>query len=403
MPPEADAIEKPDTTAAAATKDAPVTESKTEGEAAPAEGKDKATPATGADGKAVDAEVTDAGKKTGDPSLLDDGEEDDADADPADDKATPDKDGKGAEGEDDKADASTFADTRTKAIGKRMAKLEAQLAKKLTAAELPKALAKEKAKIEATLARYGNAEDALLALADKEELIRSGKHKQPLAEDASEEEKAADRKERGIPAEAKDYEVAKVPGYTWTEGDTPLLEDFKTAAHAGDFTQAQLDVATSWFARRVMAAREATAERRAEKDREDEHARVARRRENWGADAKAAQNVITRALDDPELFPNGLGEAIKEARLPDGTLLTKVDGWDRMVFAYGHSTKYAEPMPSGDAESAQLSSREEELNKIRNTDIERFRREKNGKGQTLMQEMMEIQEKKASRGGRRAA
>lgn len=414
MPPEAEAIEKTDTTAAVAAQtgaktDAAPAEGADAGKATATDGKGAAAPAVGADGKPVVADPAKAGavEDAGDgeegegqekvASALDDGGDDEADAAA---KAEEAKDGKDPD-KSKKPDA-TFADVRNKAIERRMAKLEASLSKKLTAAELPKEMAKQKARLEAYLGRYGNELDALLAGYDANEKLRSGQHKQPLAEDATDEEKAAWRKDNGIPLEPKAYEVAKVPGHQWTEGDVPLLEDFKEVAHAGDFTQAQLDVATTWFAKRAQAAKEAIAERKANKDKEDNLARRDRRRDTWGDEAKPAFTLMERALKDPEVFPSGLGGALGEARLADGTRLVNHEAFEPFLYELALSRYGDTAMPSGDAAAAQLSSREEELNKVRNSDIQRYRTERNSGGQTMAEEMLEIQRKKGSRGKRAA-
>lgn len=367
---------------------------------AAADGKAGTAPAAGVDGKAVDAGAEVEGEEAagdGEASPLDDGGDDAADA------AAAKTAGEGKDKADKKAATTAFAETRAKAIDRGMAKLEASLSKTLTAAELPKALAKEKAKLAGILARYGNTEDALLALAAKEELIRSGKHKQPLTEDATDEEKAADRKERGIPEKAEAYEIPQVPGHKWTEADNPNLGRLKEVGHKLDMTQAQLGGVAALYAQIRQDAALANEEARAAKDKDDNLARRDRRREAWGAEAKGAFTVMERALKDPEVFPDNLGVALGEARLPDGTRLVNHAGFEPFLYQLALGSYGESSMPSGDAAAALLSSREEEIAKVRDTDIQKYRTERNSSGQTMAEEMLDIQRKKSARGGKRSA
>jgi hypothetical protein len=114
---------------------------------------------------------------------------------------------------------------------------------------------------------------------------------------------------------------------------------------------------------------------------------------------------MKRALEDTNLLPGGMGEdgtssAIMAARLPDGRRLVNVPGM-AMFLANLSRERYGETAMIPPSERVNLDSREQEIRKVLATDIDRYYREKNSKGQTMEQELREISARKS--GGRKSA
>lgn len=360
------------------------------GEGDDAEG-DKTATGDKASGKTADGKKDDKNTEGGE-------SDDDPDSITADAK---DKDDAAKAGDKGKAGAA-WSDVRAKTVDKLVKRLETALAKKVTAAELPKELEKARKRLESQLGRYASLEDALLAGVTAQEKIRSGASKQPLAEDATEDEKTEWRKQNGIPEEAKAYDIAKVAGHTWTDADAPMLESFKEAAFAGQMPQAHVNVATTWFAKAAAEAKEKIAAQQLQTDRADTKAAREVLKAEMEADYLPSMKLMTRLLEDPEVFPDGSGQRILEARDSNGRRIINDPALVRLLVERAVTKEYGVGgMPSGDAVAA-LSSRKEELAKVRDTDIGRFRRDRNAAGQTMAEELLEIERKEAARGKRAA-
>lgn len=303
---------------------------------------------------------------------------------------------------DGEAKSSDWTDIRTKAIDRAIKNLESQLAKRVTAADLPKELAKRRQAMSNALGRYTTLEDALLAGYSAQERIRSGQVRQPLPENASEAERAEWRQANNIPTEAGDYEIAKFPGHQWTEADIPVLDSFKEAAHAANFTQEQLNAATGWFVQRQEEARQELAERQMQLDRQDTQATRNLLRDQLEGDFGPSLTLMDRFLKDNDVFPEGIGEAIISARTADGHRLINNPAIAKFLIESARREYGDGAMITGQAAEA-MNSEESELEKLLNTNIDEFQ---NGKwrntGISPSERMLEISRQKASR-GRRAA
>lgn len=369
---------------------------------AAADTKGGAAAATATDGKAVDA----AAEVDGDQgtSILD-GEGDEGgegeEGAEGDDKAAAGKDGKAAAKDGDKKPASLdWTAAREKTIARALKGIEQSLAKKLTAADLPKELAKRKSAMEKQLGRYASLEDALIAGFNAQEKIRTGAYKQPLPEDASDGEKAEWRKENGIPDEAKAYDIPKVAGHQWTEADAPVLDSFKEAAFKGNFTQAQLNAATTWYAGAVEAAKQQVVERQTQTDRSDTKTAREELRTQLEGDFGPSMEVMGRLLKDPDVFPDGTGELLVTARTPDGRRIINNPAIAKALIEFARSTYGEGSMVTGQVAEA-MASEEKELEALMNTDISTYMNKPwKNTGKTGTERYYEIMKKKE---GKRAA
>jgi len=254
----------------------------------------------------------------------------------------------------------------------------------------------------AQLKRYASPVDALLGGLAAQDKIRSGDYKSQLPEDASDEQKAEWRKANSIPDTPEGYDKPQLEGRQWSDEDQPVLSSFLAAAHEANLPQDTVNTLTEWYGRTVTAAKEAEEQARVQLDNTDKKTITDQYRQEWGPEYQAHLSLMGRAIHDPALFPGGLGTELAQARLADGHRLVNHPAFPRFLtnLALGHYGDGA--LISGDSKGA-VHSREEELIKIRNTDIDRYYRERNASGQTLADELMEIRQKKTNPRGTRGA
>lgn len=358
-------IEKPGTTAAAATKDAA---------AATTTDKTSATPAADATAKPNGTDPADKG--TGAPadaqavakptSLLDDVSDDDDDAD------------------DTATDATTAEDGK----------------KPTVAGEFPddwrEKLAKGDDKKLTRLKRYKSYEDFANAGLAAQDKIRSGDYKAKLADDATPEEKSAWRKENGIPDEPKAYEVPKVPGHEWTEGDVPLLEGFKAVAHDADLSQAQLDKTLRYYGKLIESAKERQIETLREKDMSDRQAvEDALRAKLGNTEYRPSLTLFSRLLKDQEVFPDGMADKLASARFADGTRVINDPAMADFFIGLARERYGDSAFITGDAK-ATMAGEEEKIREIMKNDSDKYFREGWDK------KLTEILNRKAGNKGRAA-
>lgn len=250
-------------------------------------------------------------------------------------------------------------------------------------------------KIMAKLKRYTNPQNAMKAWLSADQKIRSGEYKRGIAEDATDEEKAEWRKANGIPEKPEDYAVPEVKGHEWTDADKPLMNAFMSSMHAKHATQEQIDAMLQTYVSVTAEAKVA----RAEADKTAEIEVIDHLRTQWGNDYRTNTRLMQRALSDPELMPGGLGEVFKNARGPDGKMLKHNPAFAEWLGNLALDTYGAGAMVNGDAETS-LTSRETELANMMRTNIDRYQNERNAKGQTYAEELLDIRRQKANQGSR---
>lgn len=333
------------------------------------------------DGKQGDAGTTNqdaTGDKTGvtkEPpaTILDDFDKDAGDGDKAgDDKAN---DGKANDGKD--ADKSADKDARTEPAKWREEfadRLLAQIKDKIPEGKLDA----RRAAILNQLNRYKSAEDYMIAGFAAQERIRSGEMRSKLPADASEDEIAAWRAENGIPAEAKDYDVPKIPGYKWTDADKPLIDSFKEYAHKGNYTPEQMATAAEWYVNTVQKQQEQWAETIKTVDRDDFELAKEKLRAEWGADYKPMVALLQRGLNDRQLLSEDDALSILNGRFTDAKGVSRriinQPGVATLLTNYFHDTYGEGALIRGDGRP-NPSNVIEEGEKIMNDDLDRYYRE----------------------------
>lgn len=233
-------------------------------------------------------------------------------------------------------------------------------------------LAKGDDKKLARLKRYTSVEAALLAGFAAQDKIRSGDYKvAELAEDATPEERKAFYEERGIPVEAKGYDIPKVPGHTWTDADEPVLNSFKELAHATMLPQSAMDGIAKWYATSLAKAVEARETATVAMDAADRETVTDALRAELGAEYKPATALMKRLLKDPEHMPDGLGDLLAEARDANGRRLINNPAMARMLIQMSRDAYGDGGFITPDA-AARHSTRKSEIERIMKSDIKSY-------------------------------
>lgn len=144
--------------------------------------------------------------------------------------------------------------------------------------------------------------------------IRSGELKAPLPDNATAEQLAAFRQERGIPEKPEGY-LEKLPdGLVIGEIDKPIFESFVKELHAVNADPKVAHAAVAWYNKFQEEQAAKTAESDAGHRTETEDAL----RAEWGADYRANVNHLKAFL---ESAPEGIADQIANARDSEGRAL----------------------------------------------------------------------------------
>lgn len=136
----------------------------------------------------------------------------------------------------------------------------------------------------------------------------------PFPEKGTDEEKAAWRKESGLPDKPEDYKIEAPNGFVFGEADKPMLESFQKHAHGLNWSPSQLNQAVAWYA----AEQEQIAARRHEQDAAFRQSSEDTLRSEFGNEYRANLNAVQNFLASA---PTGLADRLLGARDPDGKLL----------------------------------------------------------------------------------
>jgi hypothetical protein len=225
----------------------------------------------------------------------------------------------------------------------------------------------------ALLKRYTSPTAAAAALAAQAQKIRSGEIKAKLPDDATPEEKAAWRKDNGLPEEAAKYETA-LPNHTWTDADAPMLDGFKALAYDANMSQAQVSKVLGYYTHLIDDAKQRHEEAIGAKDKADRAAAEDALRAKLGGEYRPALQLLSRFLKDTELFPEGMADAFAGARFQDGTRVINHPAWADLLITFARQ-KYGEGgFITADAKAA-MQNEEEAIRQVMKTDFARYMRE----------------------------
>ncbi len=163
------------------------------------------------------------------------------------------------------------------------------------------------------LERFASKADLLKSWKEQRALIASGKHKEPLAADATEEQKAEYRKVNGIPDKAEDYFKTLPEGLVFGENDKPGVTKFLQDMHGLNAPPAMVSKALEVF----VAAQQEGALHRSEQDVKARDDASEALRAEWGPDYKANVNAMSAFVKSN--VPEDAQANFLNARMGDGT------------------------------------------------------------------------------------
>ncbi|NTF54415.1 hypothetical protein G6L12_05840 [Agrobacterium rhizogenes] len=235
------------------------------------------------------------------------------------------------------------------------------------------------------LKRYGSLQGVVKALQEKETLIRSGKIKREMPDPKDDKAMAEWRKEQGIPDKPEGYVLPEPVTKRLVDADKPILSSFTEFAHTKNAPPAFVEMASEWYVDMAEKAAEAQSQNDAKASESAEDAL----RDTWSRDEyKGNLKLAHRFMESAA----GIGAAWTEARLSDGRRLGDIPEFVQWASDQGRNAFGDVVFSSSDAE-AKHSSRRAEIEKIRDTDFEKYERE-------YATEYRQILEKDLARGKR---
>lgn len=240
------------------------------------------------------------------------------------------------------------------------------------------------------LERMKSPSDVFKMARELERKMSSGEYLRKLPENATPEQVAAFRKEQGIPEEPGKYEMPKLDNYEWTDTDKEIVGDLFAEMHAANLPQSAAEIPLKWYGKFVERQQEhfRTINKQAQDKVEDTL------RTELGADYRPTVQLLQRMFKDNSALPEPVAAAVRTATLPDGRLLFNEPSVVSYFVGLARE-KYGDgAILTGEQESS-LSSREDEIVKIMNTDSQRYWNEKNAKGQSMADELIELRQRRA--------
>lgn len=236
------------------------------------------------------------------------------------------------------------------------------------------------------LKRYGSLNGVVKALVEKDKMIRSGKIKRDMPDPKDEKAVAEWRKAEGIPDDPSGYSLPDTVKKVMTDADKPMLASFTDFAHAKGAPQSVVDIAAEWY----FESAEATAAAQAAEDLQARETAETELRKDWAhGEYKANTTLAKRFIEG---IP-GVGDVWTEARLPDGRLLGSVPEFIQWASDQGRQ-EYGDVTFANSDSAAKHTARRDEIEKIRDTDFDRYESE------GLDKELRGLIEKDLARGKR---
>jgi hypothetical protein len=135
-----------------------------------------------------------------------------------------------------------------------------------------------------------------------------------MPDNASDEERAAWRKENGIPDKPENYDVRLPNGMVLGDAERPIVNDFLQHAHQNNLPPTVVNVAMDWYMR--------FQEKQLADQREQDIGKRVQAEENlradWGADYRPETIRLGEFLSKA---PDDLGVDLVAARYPDGSIV----------------------------------------------------------------------------------
>jgi len=224
-------------------------------------------------------------------------------------------------------------------------------------------------KVAGWIKRYGSLPAALKAGFEAQQKIRTGEFKKPLNDDASDEEKAAWRKENGIPETPDKYlETIDLGGYVPGEAEKPLINDFAKVAHGLNLPPTAVSKVMQWY---YSNQEKAQAEQQ-QIDAQYKQDAIVDLRTELGAEFRPAMTGVVNFLEGmPALKSAVMG------RGPDGNIIINNPAVARELMALSkNQNPYAGLVPAGEKDQAKgAADRLKEILHIYASDPAKYQRE----------------------------
>lgn len=215
------------------------------------------------------------------------------------------------------------------------------------------------------LKRYGSMDGVVKALEEAQKTIRSGKIKRDMPDPKDEKAMAEWRKEQGIPDTAEGYKLPETISKRLIDEDKPILASFTEFAHTKHLPPAAVEAAADWYVTMSEAAAEEQGKRDAAAHEEAEDTL----RDSWSRDEYKGNMALAKRFWESTGIPD-----LSEARLPDGSKLGNLAQFIMFSSDKGREAFGDVVFSSSDSEQKH-NSRRAEIEKIRDTDFDRYESE----------------------------
>lgn len=187
--------------------------------------------------------------------------------------------------------------------------------------------------------------------------ISSGELRAPLKEDATDEERANWRKANGIPEKPEDYDIKLSEGLVIGEEDKKEIGDFLKGAHGINASPEFVNMAVESF----LKMREGKLAEISDRDETQQLQTIDEMKQEWGGDYKVNMNLIATMLEGA---PEGLGDSILKARMPNGVLVGNDPNAARFLAGLARELNPAATIVPAGAE-ANMETVETEMNQLK--------------------------------------
>jgi hypothetical protein len=189
-------------------------------------------------------------------------------------------------------------------------------------------LAGDDAKLRERLNRFATPADLARSYRSLEQKLSSGDYRRVMPENATDEQKAAWRKEQGIPDKPDDYKAELPEGLVLGKDDQPVVDLFRQFAHERNYTPQQFNEALTWY----YETQDALASQREDRDAAFRQQTEDALRAEYGADFRRNMNVLGTVRDS---MPEDLAARLLAGRLADGTKIGNDPGFIKWMVSLG--------------------------------------------------------------------
>lgn len=197
-------------------------------------------------------------------------------------------------------------------------------------ADIRARIAGDDEKLNKRLSRYSTLDDYIKAGYEAQNKLSSIKAVTPPTAESTPEEVAEYRKAMNVPENPDGYDIKLPDGLVLGDADKPIADKFMAIAHKNNLPG---NVVNEIIAQQLQLQEEAIdAQLAADAEGHNAAMETLRSPEVWGSEFNKNRNMINNLLNSA---PNGVGEMIQGARLPDGSPLA--DNVDVLVWLNGIS------------------------------------------------------------------